>query len=279
MTLRRRAMSEAPSATRSLPSFTLPSWLVVADKALAKDRSALQRQRIRYIVNCTPPLTEGGVANYFASAFEYHRVPIRDVATENLLPALPAVVEFLQRARVRADGRVLIHCNEGKSRSAAIAAGFLIVAYGQTAADALAAVRAARPIALPKEAFAKQLSTLTPATLHAEVDGFVEEEEVAAGPPARPAIGPSIGPSLGPSIPSMSTAKIGPSVGPAPRPTIGPAVGPAPRAAAIVGPSRPPRTEEEELLEQPDTEQRPAKRPKAGPASGPALPRTDQSVK
>ena len=130
MTLRRRAMSEAPSATRSLPSFTLPSWLVVGDKALAKDRSALQRQKIRYIVNCTPPLTEGGVANYFASAFEYHRVPIRDVATENLLPALPAVVEFLQRARVRADGRVLIHCNEGKSRSAAIAAGFLIVAYG-----------------------------------------------------------------------------------------------------------------------------------------------------
>ena len=58
---------------------TLPSWLLVGDKAMAKDKGALVRQRVRYIVNCTPPKTDGGVANYFPHdpAFEYLRVEVR----------------------------------------------------------------------------------------------------------------------------------------------------------------------------------------------------------
>jgi hypothetical protein len=264
---------------------TLPSWLLVGDKALARDKAALQRLRIKYVVNCTPSLTEGGVANYFQTdtAFEYFRVPIRDVATENILPSVPAAVEFLQRARVRADGRALVHCNEGKSRSAAIATAFLIRAYGRSADRALAAVRAARTQAQPKDAFLRQLATLQPATLETEggVDGFAEAAVAATrtagpsvGPAARPAVVPAIGPSLGPAARPAVGPAIGPSLGPAARPAVGPAIGPAPpsdEAAAgessddkhaskrgVIGPAPPP-----------------AKRAAIGPA--PAPQRTDDA--
>ena len=60
------------------------------------------------------------------SSFEYLRLPLKDMNTESVLEYLPKAVEFLQRARVRADGCVLVHCNEGKSRSASIIIGYLI---------------------------------------------------------------------------------------------------------------------------------------------------------
>mmetsp|Transcript_57148 Transcript_57148/g.124181 ORF Transcript_57148/g.124181 Transcript_57148/m.124181 type:complete len:110 (-) Transcript_57148:8-337(-) len=96
-------------------------WLRIGDKSMARDREQLRRWRIRYILNVTPPRTEGGVANFFEKDgdFEYLRIPLRDIQAERLLPVLPSAVAFLERARVRDDGGVLVHCNEGKSRSCA----------------------------------------------------------------------------------------------------------------------------------------------------------------
>ena len=212
----------------------LPSWLLIGDKAMAKDLQSLRARKVRYIVNCSPPLTEGGVANFFATdaSLEYLRVPLRDVATESIVPHVAALTEFLQRARVRADGRALVHCNEGRSRSAVMLSVFLTQAYGWSADDALAAVRAARPCAAPRDNFVKQLHGLVPSTLASEVDGFVE-----ATPTAR-SIGPAVGPAPRPSVGAAPR----PNVGPAPRPS----VGPTPRP--LVGPAPPPR----------DTHQRPS---------------------
>ena len=229
---------------------TLPSWLLVGDKALARDRVALQRHKVRYIVNATPSLSGGGVANYFQSdaTFDYLRVELRDVATENILPSLPAATEFLQRARVRADGRALIHCNEGKCRSVVVAAGFLISAYGMSVAEALAAVRSARPQAAPREVFCKQLGTLVPTKLPCEIDGFAE-------PPSR-----------SPGALAASSVRAGPTVaGPAPRPVVGPAIGP-PRAA--IGPAPPPRRCEGDAA---DVIEPAAKRRAIGPIAEPPV--------
>ena len=121
-------------------------WLLVGDKSTAKDRALLRRLNVRYIINCTPSRTDGGVANFFEKepCFEYHRVLLRDLNTESVLPHLPSVVEFLQRARVRADGLVLVHCNEGKSRSCALTMGYLILSHSVTLTEALEMVRAVR---------------------------------------------------------------------------------------------------------------------------------------
>ena len=268
-------------------------WLLIGDKAAAKNRELIRRCKVLYILNATPPKTDGGVLNFFEkeASLEYLRLPLRDVATDTILPHVPAAIEFLQRIRVRADGRVLVHCNEGKSRSAAIVAAFLVRAYGKTADEALEAVRAARPEAEPREAFVRQLATLEPATLDAVVDGFADASTAASGPstgagemlhatdkrhcfdvaddgsmmppPAkRAATGPSIGrPQDQPAGPAPR-----PTVGPAPRPAVGPApmpAGPAPRPT--VGPTPKPAVGPAPMPAGP------APRPTVGPAPRPAV--------
>ena len=279
--------------------------LFIGDKPFAMDRPRLRKLNIRYIVNTTPPLTSGGVANFFEKEreVEYLRVPMRDVNTESVLDHLPKAIEFLDRARIRADGAVLIHCNEGKSRSCAVTVGFLVRTHGRTLAEALELVRAARPIAEPKEAFLAQLGTLEPAVLpgidtdscwasgkrraaDADSDPGAKRPAIGPqgppqrgaigpqGPPERPAIGPQGAPergAIGPQGPPQRSA-IGPQ-GPPERGAIGPqgppergAIGPqeAPERGANVSPGS--------SAPEPDDDSQPsAARPLAGPAIGPSI--------
>ncbi|KAL1503838.1 hypothetical protein AB1Y20_012304 [Prymnesium parvum] len=212
------ATGEARHAARAMAA-VLP-WLYMGDKAVAKDRTLLRQLNVRYIVNVTPPRTDGGVANFFEKehGFEYLRLPLRDMNTESLLDHLPKAVAFLQRARVRADGRVLVHCNEGKSRSASVVIGYLIQTHGVGFAEALEMVRAARPQAEPKEAFCRQLASLHPALLDGggAAHGSKRPSEPGGGDGAAPAKRRAIGPPRGP--PSPEAPAIGPAIGPAPPP-------------------------------------------------------------
>ena len=279
--------------------------LFIGDKPFAMDRPRLRKLNIRYIVNTTPRLMSGGVANFFEKEreVEYLRVPMRDVNTESVLDHLPKAIEFLDRARIRADGAVLIHCNEGKSRSCAVTVGFLVRTHGRTLAEALELVRAARPIAEPKEAFLAQLGTLEPAVLpgidtdscwargkrraaDADSDAGAKRPAIGPqgppqrgaigpqGPPERPAIGPQGPPergAIGPQGPPQRSA-IGPQ-GPPERGAIGPqgppergAIGPqgAPERGANVSPGS--------SAPEPDDDSQPsAARPLAGPAIGPSI--------
>ena len=268
--------------------------LFVGDKAFAMDRPRLRKLNIRYIVNATPPLTGGGVANFFEKErdMEYLRVPMRDVNTESVLDHLPKAIEFLDRARIRADGAVLVHCNEGKSRSCAVAVGFLVRTHGRTLAEALELVRAARPVAEPKEAFLAQLGTLEPAVLPgvdtdgcsrgkrrvADTDGDAGAKRPAIGPqgpPERGAIGPQGPPERGAIGPQGSPERgaIGPQ-GPPERGAIGPqgppergAIGPqgAHERGAIDGPGT--------SAAEPDDDSQPVSvQPLAGSAIGPGPP-------
>ena len=276
------AMAESESVTSGQVLFGgFP--LFIGDKAFAMDRPRLRKLNIRYIVNTTPPLTSGGVANFFEKEreVEYLRVPMRDVNTESVLDHLPKAIEFLDRARIRADGAVLVHCNEGKSRSCAVTVGFLVRTHGRTLAEALELVRAARPIAEPKEAFLAQLGTLEPAVLPGvDTDGCrargkrrAADADSDAGA-KRPAIGPQGPPqraAIGPQGPPERGA-IGPQ-GPPERGAIGPQ-GPPERAA--IGPQRPPERDAivgpgESAAEADDDSQPGAARPLAGPAIGPAI--------
>ena len=257
------------------------SWLLIGDKAAAKDRELLRRRQVLYVLNATPPKTDGGVLNFFEKEpnLEYLRLSIRDVATDSILPHVPAAVEFLQRIRIRADGRVLVHCNEGKSRSAAIVAAFLVKAYGKSPNEALDAMRAARPEAEPREAFIRQLGTLEPANLDAVVDGFADGSTAASGPSIGPAVGPRAPPwaatearaeERAPSEPAALSAKrpqVGPTMMPplAKRPSLGQSIAsagvlPAPRHAVGPVPSA-----------GPSPSVGPSPRPAVGPAPRPAV--------
>ena len=236
-------------------------YILIGDKNIARDREALRREHVRYVINVTPPLTSGGVANFFEKegTIEYLRLPLRDVAVDSILPHVSRAVEFLQRVRVRADGCVLVHCNEGKSRSAAIVIAFLMRAYGYTFDDALAAVRAVRPRAEPRDSFERQLRTIATATLPCDVDGW---RAPSVGSSSSNGIGPTaaskrIAGPIGPAAPPPKRPAIGPqrpAIGPAPPPSVAPESGPAARTeqrgvslAHVLAADREPGGDEAEL--------------------------------
>ena len=188
-----------------------PFAVYVGDKEFARDRTRINRLNVRYIVNCTPTLSSGGVANFFEKdrALEYLRLPMRDANTESVLAHLPAAIDFFERARIRADGAVLIHCNEGKSRSCAVALGYVISSHGRALDEALEMLRGARPQAEPKEAFLAQLATLTPAVrdgvdVSRACKRAAESGSDEASAAKRPAVGPARPPdrqAIGPAGP------------------------------------------------------------------------------
>ncbi|CAE7674797.1 RRC1 [Symbiodinium pilosum] len=84
-----------------------------------------------YVLNCTPPRSDGGVANVYEKdpKFEYCRVSLGDNATETLQSRFEASWVFLEKARIREDGAVLIHCQQGVSRSVSMAMSYMMKYY------------------------------------------------------------------------------------------------------------------------------------------------------
>ncbi|KAG0253181.1 hypothetical protein BG011_006507 [Mortierella polycephala] len=62
--------------------------------------------------------------------FQYLQLEISDAATQNLIRNFPAVKEFIDRAIFSEDGKVLVNCMSGISRSPAFVIAYLMEATG-----------------------------------------------------------------------------------------------------------------------------------------------------
>ncbi|KAJ1732997.1 tyrosine protein phosphatase yvh1 [Coemansia sp. Benny D160-2] len=90
------------------------------------------------------------------SDFVYKIVSIDDLPEENLIQYFPECNAFIAGA-IEAGGRVLVHCMAGQSRSAAVAAAYLMQKNALTAEQALDMLRERRPQINPNEGFVAQL--------------------------------------------------------------------------------------------------------------------------
>eukprot|EP00435_Cladocopium_sp_Y103_P022135 s3830_g5.t1 len=108
-------------------------WIWIGGADDARDREALEKAKIRYVLNCTPVRSNGGVANFYEKdatmRMEYCRVSMGDNATETLQSRFEASWAFLEKARIREDGSVLIHCQQGVSRSVSMAMSYMMKYY------------------------------------------------------------------------------------------------------------------------------------------------------
>jgi len=222
-------------------------WIWIGDADDARDAGSLRRHNVRYILNCTPLRSDGGVSNFHEKDpyFSYCRTSMGDNATEHLSKRFEESWEFLERARVREDGGVLVHCQQGVSRSASMVMSYLMKFYRKSFDEALALARNARAQANPNEGFTIQLKELEttlrttngyakvpPTRNRANAGAIGAIRGAAAGPARGPTAGPARGPTAGPAR--------GPTVCPARGPTVGPARGPllpAGGASATMGPS------------------------------------------
>ncbi|KAF8917836.1 protein-tyrosine phosphatase-like protein [Mucidula mucida] len=90
------------------------------------------------------------------SGIRHRRIEVQDVDYADLLIKLPYAVEFIYHA-LSTGGTILVHCDTGNSRSAAVVAAYLMCSQRMSSTDALAQIRHARETIWIRPGFQQQL--------------------------------------------------------------------------------------------------------------------------
>ena len=105
--------------------------LYIGSFADAKSKKFLQQSRITHVLSAAWELNPA-----FPGQYEYLHIKMSDKPTFDLNLHLDCALEFIQNA-LNNDGRVLVHCYAGISRSASIVVAYLIRYNSLTLAEAL----------------------------------------------------------------------------------------------------------------------------------------------
>ena len=95
------------------------------------------------------------------NTFEYLRIAIDDSLDEYIIDHLNVAWNWLNIKVNKENKKVLIHCQQGQSRSVSIATYFLIKQNKMSVNDALKTITKLRPTAKPNNNFVTQLIKLS----------------------------------------------------------------------------------------------------------------------
>ena len=110
----------------------------------------LKELGITHVVNAS------GLPPSFPKNFTYLSINLRDKEHSHILGCIPAANIFIEAA-LDSGGGVLVHCQGGRSRSAAFIAAFLMSTSGMGVDEAVAACQRARPLVSLNLGFQLQL--------------------------------------------------------------------------------------------------------------------------
>eukprot|EP00743_Colponemidia_sp_Colp-15_P011223 GILK01012486.1.p1 GENE.GILK01012486.1~~GILK01012486.1.p1 ORF type:complete len:380 (+),score=51.96 GILK01012486.1:42-1142(+) len=113
------------------PSLVIPDFLYLGEMVHAKDGEILEELRITHVLS----------VGYYPSIVQMDNVvsqgiSIQDNGKESILLQLTACVEFIEAAR-KANGRVLVHCRMGVSRSPTVVLAYLMYTLRRPLKDLL----------------------------------------------------------------------------------------------------------------------------------------------
>ncbi|KAI0780479.1 protein-tyrosine phosphatase-like protein, partial [Trametes elegans] len=152
-----------PAALRTLPPTEIIPGLYVGDLAAAESPQVLAALGITHILSAM----SGHVASPHPSTLPHlppHvslqrlQLPLQDSPFSELAAFLPRATAWIAAALREPGARVLVHCVQGVSRSASVAAAFLVAHYACTPEHAVQLVQAKRPCAQPNPGFVAQLA-------------------------------------------------------------------------------------------------------------------------
>jgi len=123
----------------------------VGDVYAAHNTNELRKLNITHIVNMAC-----GVTPAFPDSFKYLHIPLLDCTSENISEHFHNTSAFIQNA-IEGGGRVLVHCLKGISRSATIAAAYVVKSHSVSPSEAVQMLRKFRPIIKPNSGFMMQL--------------------------------------------------------------------------------------------------------------------------
>ena len=132
----------------------IKDFLFISGYKTASTLSDLQNLKITNIINCSGDLCE----NLEFSGIHYLTLNIRDNVSENIECIFYKCINYIDEAKEK-NGRILIHCYKGVSRSVSVLISYLIYLYKWTYDKAFDFVQSKRPIANPNIGFYLQLKT------------------------------------------------------------------------------------------------------------------------
>lgn len=127
--------------------------LFVGGDAVAKRWDVLHAHGITHVVNASASVSP----NYFRDqGIQYLSLKLCDSPNEDLTAVLYDVFDFVEQA-FESEGKVLIHCSQGVSRSVALATALVMRHRGLPYDEAFRRIKYARGVANPNMGFACQL--------------------------------------------------------------------------------------------------------------------------
>ncbi|XP_013384638.1 dual specificity protein phosphatase 3-like [Lingula anatina] len=166
--------------------FMLPSndWdevypgLLISDGTTAKSKSELKRLGITHILNCakgkSPYHVNTNHVMYRDLGVKFKAIEATDQMNFDLSPYFEETANFIEEA-ITSGGRILVHCREGVSRSAAITLAYLMLKKHMTVQQAVRTVRKKREIC-PNDGFLLQLCYLNDKLLKANHFSDTEQD-------------------------------------------------------------------------------------------------------
>ena len=123
----------------------------VGNYAFALNKKLLLDNKITHILNCGV-----GLKNFYQNEFKYLYIPLYDSKTQDLEKYINIINNFIEEGSIN-NNKVLIHCGEGVSKSAAVCLMYLITKKGLTYKKARETFMKRRTGCCPNDGFVSQL--------------------------------------------------------------------------------------------------------------------------
>ncbi|XP_016073869.1 PREDICTED: dual specificity protein phosphatase 21 [Miniopterus natalensis] len=152
-----------PPPPRPLPvkAAPQPSWvhgisqitssLYISNSMAANNRFLLSSNRITTVINVSVE-----VVNTFFEDIQYLKVPVTDSPSARICDFFDPIADHIHSVEMK-QGRTLVHCAAGVSRSATVCMAFLMKYHTVSLLDAHTWTKCCRPIIRPNNGFWEQL--------------------------------------------------------------------------------------------------------------------------
>jgi len=127
-------------------------FLFIGNQRDAANRERLTELGVTHILNVTSHLPQ----HFENDGITYKRLPATDNGSQNLKQYFSEAINFIECAR-KENGKVLVHCQAGVSRSPTIVAAYLLATSYQSLTEAFTTIKDRRPIVAPNINFMGQL--------------------------------------------------------------------------------------------------------------------------
>eukprot|EP00795_Rhopilema_esculentum_P005444 gene5444-619_t len=137
---------------RNIPVTKILPFLYLGNEEDSQDIGTLQSIGIDFVMN----VSETAADSPHVITTHYMKIPVRDSTSENIVDWFQSAFNFIDRVRT-CDGKVLVHCVGGVSRSATIAVGYVMRHMQLSLDNAYRFVKDKRPTISPNLNFMGQL--------------------------------------------------------------------------------------------------------------------------